>query len=260
MCLMQRMGMDSTESFLRRNGARSAESQEDYDANNGKNQQRYRSNRKSYANSENSVNSIIYESGDIYILVHLPILTGFYGHSQFTEGRLLNYSGRHKLDNEMVNIFTNSGNKYDAPQTTSVATSKHPNRYRPKPFSTFNKIPLIAIGDGLFGMTMRGTVPGMVTRLKRIYKKTEHQGKLVVALVNEAYTSKVCSKCHTKNLIVIQSGIGTSMPPIASFGLRAILLRVWNDQVFSADLQKQQQQQQEPQQQQIQQRLDKTNQ
>ncbi|ORZ18509.1 hypothetical protein BCR42DRAFT_449689 [Absidia repens] len=50
-------------------------------------------------------------------------------------------------------------------------------------------------------MTMRGTVPGMVARLRRTLKKAEQKHLLVMVQVNEAYTSKVCSKCYTKNMV-----------------------------------------------------------
>jgi hypothetical protein len=58
----------------------------------------------------------------------------------------------------------------------------------------------LAIGDGSFGMTMRGTLPGMVSRVKRVFKKAEHDGKMVVTLVNEAYTSKVIKKTKKGNI------------------------------------------------------------
>jgi hypothetical protein len=47
-------------------------------------------------------------------------------------------------------------------------------------------------------MTLRGTLPGYVTRLRRALKKAENKFLLVMATINEAYTSKVSKKIIIK--------------------------------------------------------------
>jgi hypothetical protein len=64
-------------------------------------------------------------------------------------------------------------------------------RFHQAAYSQGTRIPLIGMGDGSFGMTMRGTKPGLVDQMKKALKRAEMQGKLVVVPVNESYTSKV---------------------------------------------------------------------
>lgn len=61
-----------------------------------------------------------------YVLTHLRKLTEFYGQNHIPQGRLLNYSGRQKLDHEMVQIFIDGGKKYTAKQTAKPPSSIHP--------------------------------------------------------------------------------------------------------------------------------------
>jgi hypothetical protein len=67
-------------------------------------------------------------------------------------------------------------------------------RFRQAPSTRKTRIPLIGMGNGSFGMTMRGTKPGLATHFKKVLKHAELQGKLLVVSVDEAYTSKVMNK------------------------------------------------------------------
>jgi hypothetical protein len=53
---------------------------------------------------------------------------------------------------------------------------------------------LLAVGDGPFTMTLRGSLPGYVKRLRKVFKQAEADGLLVMVPINEAYTSQVTGK------------------------------------------------------------------
>ena len=69
-----------------------------------------------------------------------------------------------------------------------------------------NNIPLIALGNGSFRMTLKGMkTSGLVKKLIKAMKIREKNGELVLVFVNEAYTSKVTNIIIIiiKNIIII---------------------------------------------------------
>jgi hypothetical protein len=54
---------------------------------------------------------------------------------------------------------------------------------------------IIALGDGKFPSTMRGTVSGLAGRLPKSLKKAEYEGLLIAVLVTEFRTYIVCYNC-----------------------------------------------------------------
>jgi hypothetical protein len=62
----------------------------------------------------------------LYIMSNLPVLARFYLHRRWQENRLLNYSGRRRLDKEIVDIFLNGGKKYNTRSNHRQRTSMHP--------------------------------------------------------------------------------------------------------------------------------------
>ncbi|SAL98421.1 hypothetical protein [Absidia glauca] len=133
------------------------------------------------------------------IMAHLNTLVSFYADVSWSNDRLLNYSGRRRLDEEVVKIFVDGGKKYAHNTASAPSTSSHASRFHKAAFTPSPAIPLLGMGDGSFAMTMRGTKPGMASRVKKVLKRAELEGKLVLVPVNESYTSKICSKCLTNN-------------------------------------------------------------
>ena len=53
---------------------------------------------------------------------------------------------------------------------------------------------MIALGDAAFSSSMKGTIPGLASRLPKLLKKAEYQGFLVTVPVTEYKTSKVSNR------------------------------------------------------------------
>ncbi|SAL99365.1 hypothetical protein, partial, partial [Absidia glauca] len=88
------------------------------------------------------------------------------------------------------------------------------------------------MGDGSFGMTMRGTKPGLATHFKKVLKHAELQGKLLVVSVDEAYTSKVCSRCQVKEMENMKIGADSRLHSVLTCkGCNT----VWNRDVNAAN-------------------------
>ncbi|ORX61816.1 hypothetical protein DM01DRAFT_1370827 [Hesseltinella vesiculosa] len=113
----------------------------------------------------------------------LPVLYQFYG-SSFTNARFLAYVSKQKVLDEMVNIFAFGGKKY-----------KEHDVLKKIPFS---RIPLVMMGSGVFGFTLKGKK--RACQLCQNSSKPSWEGRLLVCVVNESFTSQVCCACHTQSL------------------------------------------------------------
>ncbi|SAM09645.1 hypothetical protein [Absidia glauca] len=132
-----------------------------------------------------------------YILENLLALVDFHGAAIWPQHRLQTYTGRQKLDHEMVQIFLNGGMKYK-PVTAQhptlhhrPSTSTHPTRFHQVAYSQGTRIPLIGIRGGPFGMAMRGIKPGLVSKIKKILKRAEVQG-IIHALAARSINGLPC--------------------------------------------------------------------
>ena len=70
-------------------------------------------------------------------------------------------------------------------------------RKRPKPFEDDRvRIPLVVFGGAIFPNTMKGMIAGIagiVRRCVKLLKQAEYQGRLVLILIDEYKTSRICS-------------------------------------------------------------------
>ncbi|ORX50803.1 hypothetical protein DM01DRAFT_1089626 [Hesseltinella vesiculosa] len=125
----------------------------------------------------------------------LPSLTNFYG-SAFTNNRFLAYVSKQKILDEAVNIFVSGGRKYkkskarrgvDVDDDENDEGDEDGEDERPN-------IPLLMLGSGVFGFTRQGkkTRMSIIPKLKA----AEKEGRLLVCVVNEAYTSQVIVARH----------------------------------------------------------------
>ncbi|ORX51696.1 hypothetical protein DM01DRAFT_1408636 [Hesseltinella vesiculosa] len=148
----------------------------------------------------------------------LPSLTNFYG-SAFTNDRFLAYVSKQKILDEAVNIFVSDGRKYrkskarrgvDVDDDENDEGDEDGEDERPN-------IPLLMLGSGVFGFTRQGkkTRMSIIPKLKA----AEKEGRLLVCVVNEAYTSQVCCFCHHRSLSTKRA-----LDPLtnATFGLWAV--------------------------------------
>lgn len=68
------------------------------------------------------------------------------------------------------------------------------------------KVPVIGFGSGRFGRRQYGGKPaGLAEKCRKLLKKAEQEGKLIVMDINEYNTSQVCSRCGEKALEQIRA-------------------------------------------------------
>ncbi|CAO3611624.1 unnamed protein product [Cunninghamella blakesleeana] len=98
------------------------------------------------------------------------------------------------MNDQIVNIFLTGGKKYkNHPKATS------PKNFREVPTFDKDTITIIALGNWE-GMYQRGSMDNYNNRLKKVLKRAERDFKLVMVMIDESHTSKVCSKCQVMNM------------------------------------------------------------
>ncbi|CEP09711.1 hypothetical protein [Parasitella parasitica] len=121
----------------------------------------------------------------------------FYG-VEFQRLKFLNYMGRQKVHNKLINIFLNGGKK---PPRTAEASNDPPagpsttrrDKWRKQEFQRTPEdiVPVVCLGDGNFGRrTFRGRPHGLARTLRRLLREAENQGHLISIDINERYTSQ----------------------------------------------------------------------
>ncbi|ORX45707.1 hypothetical protein DM01DRAFT_1377999 [Hesseltinella vesiculosa] len=162
-------------------------------------------------------------------LRHLDRLLLFYG-QDIQQLRFLNYRGAQLVNHDLVKIFVDGGRKYGShasnynshdtymsrlnedgsfksrrrqhahpspPQSSETRNGK----WRPLPFQPSTQIPLLCIGDGRFGRRRFNKKPlGLANRFKKVVRLAQRQFPILVVDADEAFSSKVCSKCGKKTL------------------------------------------------------------
>lgn len=76
------------------------------------------------------------------------------------------------------------------------------------------RVPLVAFGDAKFSGTMKGVhFASLAKRCRRLLKEAESRYEIVVVLVDEYFSSQVCSKasCRQRNMrnLEVDGGSGT---------------------------------------------------
>ncbi|ORX48606.1 hypothetical protein DM01DRAFT_1376804 [Hesseltinella vesiculosa] len=162
-------------------------------------------------------------------LHHLDRLLLFYG-QDIQQLRFLNYRGAQLVNHELVKIFVDGGRKYgshasncnshdtymsrlneDGSFKSRRRQHAHPSppqpsetrngKWRPLPFQPSTQIPLLCIGDGRFGRRRFNKKPlGLANRFKKVVRLAQRQFPILVVDADEAFSSKVCSKCGQKTL------------------------------------------------------------
>ena len=95
-------------------------------------------------------------------------------------------------------------------------------RWRSAPFTAndANSPPLIMLGNGQFGRrTWRGKPHGHAKKLRKLLAQAQHQNRLLVIAIDEAYTSQVCSACGQRKLV----NVAVEPPVGPSFKLHSVV-------------------------------------
>jgi hypothetical protein len=137
----------------------------------------------------------------------------FYLH-QHAALRSLHYIGQQGADESMASVFINSAYvtpenerkrrpNYVAPYTYrdtvaltrgACTTNLAKRKWCPSSPEPEEKKPFIAFGDAIFSQTMAGCKSGMVKRCRKVLRRAERHGLLVMVPIDEHNTSKVWRK------------------------------------------------------------------
>ena len=128
------------------------------------------------------------------------------------------YRGRQKALTEVCKQFTTGSKKYPAKKhTTTIGSSilinppelpdppdppGHTKRIKWKHREPHEELKrtVVAFGDGMFSMTMKGKKAGVSQKLFRALHHHDHLDHIVLIKVPEFHSSKVCSRCQTMTL------------------------------------------------------------
>lgn len=108
-----------------------------------------------------------------YILQHLETMLDFYD-LNLASLKMQNYMGKRRAEVQMIHMLLHGNNH--------------------------GKVPLIAYGDANLKMSMRGTVPSLSVRVKKLLKQAEYKGEVVVVRIDEYNTSQVSRECRENSL------------------------------------------------------------
>ncbi|CAO3609169.1 unnamed protein product [Cunninghamella blakesleeana] len=164
-------------------------------------------------------------------------LTTFHGQPEIQGLKFLNYQGRQKVDNDLVNIMVNGGKKYGDPEGNEARLRRLNNNGRrrrtrrrrrrnvpndpPDPLIVKRKwekarntrndhlLSVICHDDAVMGRKIflkKGT--RLADRYRKLLIKAAKNNKLVHISINEYNTSQVCSKCGRKSLDNIRDASG----------------------------------------------------
>ncbi|CAO3620869.1 unnamed protein product [Cunninghamella blakesleeana] len=128
-----------------------------------------------------------YISYCLYRYNNYQTLSNYY--KKYIKYRFLNYNGKQKIINEIINVFLCQSKKYKSP---TIITSK---KKKLKTFTNDERIPFIAVGNGAKSSSLKGS------RHAGLLDISENNGELVWVEIDEFNTSKVCSNCGQKKLI-----------------------------------------------------------
>ena len=135
-----------------------------------------------------------------YVLRGYTELVRFYD-DKWRRLRFQRYRGRQKALAEVCKRFTTGSKKYSTSVPFDLPDPPGPHRgwKRQKPHEE-PKRTVVAFGDGMFSMTMKGKRAGVSRLLFRALRHHDRLGHLTLVKVPEFNSSRVCSRCQELSL------------------------------------------------------------
>ncbi|KAI8971783.1 hypothetical protein BDF20DRAFT_838074 [Mycotypha africana] len=175
-----------------------------------------------------------------YILQHIKILFSFYVAGP-AEDRFRLYQGRKRAADNMVNMLLDGTSKYNEnlrAKKRAVAKKKKKNIRKiaetdedegqkeqdrnVKGTGKEKRVPLVVFGDGMFGkdsVKLKGLRCDVVGALFRALKRREAAGNLLVLMIDEFKTSKICCRCRSEEFHGLDDVPDHSILACKSYGI-----------------------------------------
>ncbi|CAO3596558.1 unnamed protein product [Absidia cylindrospora] len=121
------------------------------------------------------------------------------------------YVTRQIMDENLIKLFIgDGGTKYRANQEQMAIddTVFNHGKWRKLPSYSQPKIPVVCVGNAIFADTMRGTLPSLVKRMKKLLVEADNLGRLAYMEIDEYLTSQRCSFCFRLTLehVTVENG------------------------------------------------------